>query len=66
MRDEWDQRAREDAPYYVAFGRRDQDAEGFFATAADVVRGLEALVTVTEDEFADLGHSGLARIMTAG
>jgi len=42
MRAEWDQRAREDAHYYVAFGRRDQDEEGFFATAADVVRGLEA------------------------
>ena len=42
MRAEWDQRAKEDAHYYVAFGRRDQDEEGFFATAADVVRGLEA------------------------
>ncbi len=42
MRAEWDQRAREDAHYYVAFGRRDQDDDGFFATAADVVRGLEA------------------------
>ena len=41
MRAEWDQRAQDDAHYYVAFGRRDQDEEGFFATAVDVVRGLE-------------------------
>ncbi|MGI8988754.1 MAG: class I SAM-dependent methyltransferase [Bryobacteraceae bacterium] len=42
MRSEWNERAREDANYYVAFGRRDQDDEEFFATAADVVRALEA------------------------
>ena len=44
MRAEWNERAREDPHYYAAFGRRAQgapqdDAE-FFATAADVVRGL--------------------------
>lgn len=41
MRAEWNQRAREDAHYFVAFGRRDQDDEEFFATAADLVRELE-------------------------
>lgn len=42
MRSEWNQRAREDANYYVAFGRREQDDEEFFATGADVVRALQA------------------------
>jgi ubiquinone/menaquinone biosynthesis C-methylase UbiE len=41
MRDDWNARAREDAGYYVAFGRRDQDDAGFFATAAKVVEILE-------------------------
>ncbi len=41
MRSDWNGRAREDANYYVAFGRREQDDDEFFATAADVVRGLE-------------------------
>lgn len=42
MQAEWNERAAEDAHYYVAFGRRDQDNEEFFATGADVVRALEA------------------------
>ncbi len=42
MREDWNQRAREDPHYYVAFGSRDQDEAGFLATAADVVRSLEA------------------------
>ncbi len=42
MRAEWNERAREDAHYFVAFGRRDQDDEEFFSTAADLVRELEA------------------------
>jgi len=41
MREDWNRRAREDAGYYVAFGRRNQDPEEFFATARDEVRGLE-------------------------
>jgi SAM-dependent methyltransferase len=41
MRAEWNERAREDAYYYVAFGRKDQEDDEFFATAADVVRALE-------------------------
>ena len=42
MRQDWNERAREDPHYYVAFGRREQDDAEFFATAADVVRGLRA------------------------
>ncbi|HYL73874.1 MAG TPA: methyltransferase domain-containing protein [Bryobacteraceae bacterium] len=41
MREDWNQRAREDPHYYVAFGSRDQDEEGFLATAGDVLRSLE-------------------------
>ena len=40
MRAEWNERAQEDAHYYVAFGRRDQDDDEFFATAKDLVREL--------------------------
>ena len=40
MRAEWNERAQEDAHYYVAFGRRDQDDEEFFATAKDLVSEL--------------------------
>ena len=42
MRDEWNARAREDAHYYVAFGRRGQDDAEFFDTAKDLVRELES------------------------
>jgi ubiquinone/menaquinone biosynthesis C-methylase UbiE len=42
MREDWNARAREDAGYYVAFGRRDQDDSGFFATATEVINALEA------------------------
>ena len=42
MRADWNQRAGEDANYYVAFGRREQDDEEFFSTAADVLRLLTA------------------------
>jgi ubiquinone/menaquinone biosynthesis C-methylase UbiE len=41
MRADWNERAREDANYYVAFGRRDQDDNEFLSTAADVIRDLE-------------------------
>ena len=41
MRADWNERAGEDAYYYVAFGRREQNDEEFFATAGDLVRGLE-------------------------
>jgi SAM-dependent methyltransferase len=41
MRGDWDRRAREDARYYAAFGRREQDEEEFQSTAGDVVRNLD-------------------------
>jgi len=41
MRADWNSRAGEDANYYVAFGRREQEDAEFFATAAAVVKGLE-------------------------
>jgi ubiquinone/menaquinone biosynthesis C-methylase UbiE len=41
MRADWNARAREDAHYYVAFGRRDQDDSEFLSTASDVIRDLE-------------------------
>ncbi len=41
MRADWERRAREDANYYVAFGRREQEEAEFEATAADVVRNLD-------------------------
>ncbi len=41
MRDDWNSRAREDAHYYVAFGRRDQTEDEFYATAAETVRSFE-------------------------
>src|SRR5258708_6311323 len=34
MREDWNQRALEDPHYYVAFGSRDQDEEGFLDTYA--------------------------------
>jgi SAM-dependent methyltransferase len=40
MRSDWNERAAEDAYYYVAFGRREQDDDEFFSTAADLVRTL--------------------------
>jgi cyclopropane fatty-acyl-phospholipid synthase-like methyltransferase len=42
MREDWNARAREDAGYYVAFGRRSQSDADFFATATEVVNSLEA------------------------
>ena len=42
MRAEWNERAREDANYFVAFGRREQDTEEFFATGEGLVRELES------------------------
>jgi SAM-dependent methyltransferase len=41
MRADWNERAREDAHYYAAFGRRDQDGSEFFFAAADLIRNLE-------------------------
>jgi len=41
MREDWNARAREDANYYVAFGRRDQEDDEFQSTAGEIVHGLE-------------------------
>jgi SAM-dependent methyltransferase len=41
MRGDWNARAREDAHYYVAFGRKNQDDEEFFETGWEQVRGFE-------------------------
>jgi SAM-dependent methyltransferase len=41
MRADWNARAQEDAHYYVAFGRREQEDEEFQSTAAEVVHGLK-------------------------
>ena len=38
MRADWNERAGEDANYYVAFGRREQDDEEFFSTGSDIVQ----------------------------
>lgn len=40
MRADWNERAGEDANYYVAFGRREQDDEEFFASGAEMAAGL--------------------------
>lgn len=42
MREDWNARAREDAGYYVAFGRREQSDADFYATATEVINGLES------------------------
>jgi len=42
MRRDWNDRAQQDAHYYVAFGSRDQDEEGFLATATGLVQLIEA------------------------
>ena len=41
MRQDWNARAREDAGYFVAFGRRDSSDAEFFATATEVINRLE-------------------------
>jgi len=42
MRDDWNARAREDAGYFVAFGRREQSDADFYATATEVINSLES------------------------
>lgn len=42
MKSEWDERARRDAHFYVAFGRRSQTEDEFLASAAEVMPSLEA------------------------
>jgi SAM-dependent methyltransferase len=50
MRSDWNRRAREDAHFYVAFGRRNQDDQEFLDSAAEVTHSLET-------EFSRLPHS---------
>jgi SAM-dependent methyltransferase len=40
MKEDWNRRAEEDARYYVAFSHRNQDFDGFLASAADVIRKI--------------------------
>ncbi len=40
MRQDWNRRAREDARYYVAFGRRGQDDDEFFASGLELAQAL--------------------------
>src|SRR5262245_23550262 len=54
MRSDWNDRASEDAYYYVAFGRRKQEDREFFQTAAAVVAWLE-------DEMRRLGSAPESR-----
>ena len=42
MRADWNERARLDAHFFVAFGGRDQTEEEFLATAGDVLRSVES------------------------
>jgi len=42
MRQDWDRRAREDACYYTAYGRRSQTEEEFFTTAGDVLHAIQS------------------------
>ena len=41
MSGDWNRRAKSDALYYVALGRKSQSWEDFFRGAEDLVRGLE-------------------------
>jgi SAM-dependent methyltransferase len=41
MREDWNRRAREDANFYVAFGRQNQDDAEFLASASEVAAILE-------------------------
>lgn len=61
MREDWNARAREDAHYYVAFGRRDQNEEEFLATAAEIVRSFE-----TELRRLQAGHHRARRALEIG
>jgi SAM-dependent methyltransferase len=51
MRDEWNEHAREDANYFVAFGRRSQTEEEFFASGADQIRFFETELKRKRPEF---------------
>lgn len=56
MRDDWEGRAREDASYFVAFGRRNQESDEFFASAA------EALTAIRSEFYRLTPADGLSRM----
>ena len=58
MRSDWDERARLDARFFVAFGRRGQTREEFLATAGEVLHALRA-------EFPRLGSAAERKRLTA-
>jgi SAM-dependent methyltransferase len=58
MREDWDERARVDARFFVAFGRRRQTREEFLATAAEVLHAIK-------EEFRRLGSHGDLRRLSA-
>ena len=59
MRSDWNARARDDFRYYVAFGRRGQQDEEFFASAIDVVRLLEEELKRVPREISPEARRGL-------
>lgn len=58
MRRDWDERARLDARFFVAFGRREQTREEFLATAREVLFAIE-------DEFRRFGPRADLKKLTA-
>jgi SAM-dependent methyltransferase len=52
MRSDWNDRARSDAYYYVASGRRHQNQEEFLSTGASIVPFLEATLNRVQTETA--------------
>jgi len=68
MRADWNRRAKEDAHFYVAFGRKHQSEEEFLATAAETVPAFEQELTrlppapVTERRALEIG-CGPGRLM---
>lgn len=61
MQEDWNARAREDAHYYVAFGRRQQDDSEFFETGAEMARAL-----VSELKRLPLGNPRARRALEIG
>jgi SAM-dependent methyltransferase len=59
MRSDWNARAREDVRYYVAFGRRGQQDEEFFASASGVVGVLEEELKRLPREISPQARRGL-------
>ena len=58
MQRDWDERARLDARFFVAFGRREQQREEFLATAREVLFAIE-------EEFRRFGPGADLKKLTA-